>query len=130
MRILADANLEAAIVAVLRGAGHDVYWAAIDAAPATSDEELADVAEADSRVIITHDRDFGELVFRLKKNIPGVLLLRLESRTEAERTAAFLANWPAVEPRLEGHFIVATEKRLRWRPMPRDGWACPESPDY
>ena len=62
MRILADTNLNEPTVTALRNAGHDVVWMYED------DRQMADPnilarAVRDNRLLITFDRDFGELTF-------------------------------------------------------------------
>jgi len=63
MRILADENIDALIVAWLRQAGHDVKGVT-EFAPGRDDEPLAELACAEARLLLTRDRDFGELVYR------------------------------------------------------------------
>jgi predicted nuclease of predicted toxin-antitoxin system len=63
MRILADENIARDIVAWLRSGEHDVLFAA-EASPGTADIRWVEIAEQEQRVILTSDKDFGELVFR------------------------------------------------------------------
>ncbi|WNM63381.1 DUF5615 family PIN-like protein [Candidatus Nitrospira neomarina] len=60
-RYLADENFPASIVKLLRTHGHDVLYAA-ESLIAASDEEVLREAVTQSRVLLTFDRDFGELV--------------------------------------------------------------------
>ena len=63
MRLFADENTPDVIVQWLRDAGHDVTWAA-ELQPGETDEAWLSVAEAEGRLLITADKDFGDLVFR------------------------------------------------------------------
>ena len=63
MRILADENVARDVVAWLRTSGHDVLFAA-EARAGAPDIDWAAQAEQEQRVILTSDKDFGELVFR------------------------------------------------------------------
>ncbi len=75
MRFVADEGVEARIVERLRFEGHDVDYVA-ELAPGITDDEVLDLSNAGQRVLITVDKDFGELVFRLRRLAAGVLLLR------------------------------------------------------
>ena len=79
------------------------------------DEEILKLAHQQQRIIVTMDKDFGELVFRGKLPHYGVLLLRLESATAAERTSVvnqILANFSG---RLCGNFCTYQNGQLRIR---------------
>ena len=116
MRLLADENLSGRMVGVLRDRGHDVTWVRLDA-PGSVDERVLARAASEERVLVTADKDFGELAFR--ERLPagsGVILLRLRGSAEA-RTAALVA---AVEAREDwtGQFAVVTNNRIRVTPLP------------
>jgi predicted nuclease of predicted toxin-antitoxin system len=77
LRILADENIALDIVLALRGAGHDVVWAT-ELDPRQDDEHWLELAESDRRLLLTHDKDFGDLIFRDGwPATAGVVLLRL-----------------------------------------------------
>ncbi len=116
MKFLADANLERVLVDWLRSADHDVKWA-VDLPPSTPDDEILTLAEQEGRVVVTNDRDFGDLVFRQQRSTIGVVLLRYRTGSSAELLSLFQAHWPEIAARLPGHFIVATKSRLRVRPL-------------
>jgi len=116
MKWLADENIERSIVAWLRQINHDVLWAA-ESMPGTPDEVLLDVATDQARIVITNDRDFGELVFLLRRSAQGVLYLRLPLFNETEKLNRLMTVWPIIEQRLTGHFIVVSGLKLRIRPL-------------
>lgn len=116
MRLLADENIAAPLVRMLRKQGFDVDYVA-ELQPGLSDDGVLALAVRERRPILTEDRDFGELVFRQKRDVPGVIMLRLPA---AER-----AHWPRVvallqlhEKKLPGSYVVIDSKRLRMRPLP------------
>ncbi len=77
MRFLADENVEREVVRLLRKRGHDVAYVSEGGASAP-DEEVLERARRERRILLTNDKDFGELVFLQRRLATGVLLLRLE----------------------------------------------------
>ena len=86
MRLLADENIHADLVVWLRAQKHDVVYAA-EFLQQTEDSSLLLLAEAQQRVVITDDKDFGELVFHRHLPTSGVILLRLRMPQIELRTA-------------------------------------------
>ena len=81
-----DENVPLHSVRALRAAGHDVYSAS-ETAPGALDETLLAVAHAEQRLIVTFDRDFGELAVRLHRGASGgIMLLRLVPHDPVEVT--------------------------------------------
>ena len=76
MQLLADEGVDCQIVERLRSEGHDVLYMA-EADPGTDDDEVLSQAFRTGAVLVTADKDFGELVFRLGQASNGVVLLRL-----------------------------------------------------
>jgi hypothetical protein len=64
MRLLADENFPGDAVAQLKAAGHDVVWVRT-AAPGITDSEIVAWAAREERIILTFDKDFGELAWRI-----------------------------------------------------------------
>ena len=73
---VADESVDAQIVERLRADGHDVPYVA-EMSPSITDDEVLDRANADESPLVTGDKDFGELVFRLHRATYGVILIRL-----------------------------------------------------
>jgi predicted nuclease of predicted toxin-antitoxin system len=63
VRWLVDECVDAGLVSHLRAAGHDVVYMA-EVAPAASDAKVMTLAQAETRVLLTEDKDFGDLIFR------------------------------------------------------------------
>src|SRR3990172_4491835 len=77
MRFLADENFPGDAVAALRSTGHDVTWVRT-AMPGSANADILETAQRERRVLLTFDRDFGELAWR--QRLPaecGVVLFRL-----------------------------------------------------
>ncbi|MEW6364482.1 MAG: DUF5615 family PIN-like protein [Acidobacteriota bacterium] len=116
MRILADENFPGDAVQALRSSGHDVLWIRTEA-PGSTDLAVLALARAEGRVLITFDKDFGELVFRLGLEPPtGVVLFRISAPSAAHVARLALA---ALDSRSdwEGHFAVVEDDRVRMAPL-------------
>jgi predicted nuclease of predicted toxin-antitoxin system len=117
MKILVDAHIGRLIVEFLKELGHDVLSAASFPAK-TPDAEILQRAVAEGRVVMTSDKDFGELVFRLLKPAAGIILLRIDVPHEVERLEVLKNYWPRIEHSVAGHFVVVTNKAVRRSPLP------------
>jgi predicted nuclease of predicted toxin-antitoxin system len=84
VRWLVDECVDAALAARLRASGHDVVYMA-EIAPATSDADVMARAQHDGRLLLTEDKDFGDLVFRRGGRVPGILLLRIDPAMHAQK---------------------------------------------
>ena len=118
MRFLADENFPADIVWALRTAGNDVVWIH-EIAPGDSDQNVLAYAQADGRVLLTFDKDFGELAYRAQLRATcGVVLFRLGGLPLAERERLILA---CIATRYDwsGHFSVVTKSRIHIVALPR-----------
>ena len=76
MNLLADESVERPIVLRLQADGHQVMSIA-ETQAGMSDDVVLDAANASSSLLLTEDKDFGELVFRLGRIHQGVVLIRL-----------------------------------------------------
>src|SRR5688572_19198789 len=115
MRFLLDENAEYRIAAFLTALGHDVTTIAHDYPAGLDDEVVLAIAQQEDRILITNDRDFGELIIQRQLAHAGVILLRLRSQSvqvKITRLAAVLTSHSAQL----GQFIVVTDRRIRVRP--------------
>lgn len=116
MRFLANENFPGAAVAALEAAGHDVVWVRT-ATPGATDPAVLALAVREARIILTFDKDFGELARR--STLPpacGVILLRitLSGGGDVGRRVADL-----ITARMDwaGNFSVVEPGRVRMRPL-------------
>jgi len=79
VRFLADESVNMAIVRALRRDGHDVL-AVVEGYAGAEDTDVAGMARADWRILLTQDRDFGRLVYALNQETSGVIYMRYNSR--------------------------------------------------
>jgi predicted nuclease of predicted toxin-antitoxin system len=70
VRWLADECVAAPLVASLRSFGHDVLYVA-EAAAGLSDVDVITLATREKRILLTEDKDFGDLVFRRERRSLG-----------------------------------------------------------
>lgn len=117
MRLLADESVDGPVVARLRADGHEVAWIAEDAAGSADDAILAR-AYAEGFVLISADKDFGELVYRQRRPHAGVLLLRLTGLDEAAKCDLVSQTVSGNGADLPGAFSVLTGDALRIRRDP------------
>jgi predicted nuclease of predicted toxin-antitoxin system len=82
--------VDAELVERLRQSGHDVVYVAEIAARA-SDAEVMNLAERGARLLLTEDKDFGELVFRQRMRVPGLVLLRIDAMQRQRKPERLLA---------------------------------------
>ena len=118
MRFLADENVSRLVVERLRAAGFDVA-SVQETRPGASDKDVLDEASSDDRVLLTEDRDFGELVVRQRLKVRGVVLLELH-RLPGAAAAEFVAEIVRIHAsKLAGNLLVVEPARIRVRPLPR-----------
>lgn len=117
MRFLVDESTGAAVAACLRNQGHDVV-AVAETMPQAEDAAILASAAAEARIVVTNDKDFGELVFRSGQPHAGVLLLRLQDESAANRVQVVERVLQQLAGQLAGNFVVATETQVRIRAVP------------
>lgn len=114
MRFLFDQSTDRRLAPYLRNLGHDVTVVAVDYPASLPDEEVLALAYREERVLVTEDRDFGELVFRHQDPHPGVVYLRLPPM-ELEAKIALLHELLDQHADDLKQFVVLTPRRVRIR---------------
>jgi predicted nuclease of predicted toxin-antitoxin system len=120
LRWLADECVAAGLVERLRAAGEDVSYVA-EVAPGMSDARVIALAQIEGRLLLTDDKDFGDIAFRKARQVPGIVLLRIGPERRS-------LQWAQLEPAiaefgegLYGRYTVIEESRFRSRPLrPKD----------
>lgn len=117
VRLLANENVSGDAVVALRAAGHDVVWIRTDA-PGTPDDVILARAQDEDRIVLTFDKDFGELAYRWGlPALSGVILIRLPAPI-TQRAAQLIVDLLAQRDDWVGHFTVVEPGRIRMRPLP------------
>lgn len=92
MRILADENIPDQAIPLLRASGHDVLWVK-EEQPSTDDPDVLDWATRESRLLITLDKDFGELIEQAGQPAPfGVILFRIAGNIPGDERGILIAQ--------------------------------------
>lgn len=118
MRFLANENFPLPSVLRLRQAGYDVTAISEDA-PGAKDFEVLARASREQRIVLTFDRDYGELIYRLGLPAPfGVIYFRFDPITPDEPAEQLIHLLGVPGLSLEKRFTVVERGQLRQRPLP------------
>ena len=114
MKLLANESVEGPTVSALRKAGHSVLSIA-ETTPGIEDTAVLAIAVKEEALLLTADKDFGELVFRNHEEHYGVLLIRSVEDDLEENAANTLAAIEQHGPELLNRFSVLAGRGLRIR---------------
>lgn len=118
MRYLANENFPLVSVRRLRRAGFDVT-AVIEDTPGAKDRAVLSRAVAEGQIVLTFDRDYGELIYRYKMPSPvGVIYFRFEPLTPEEPAEHLMKLLTLPGLSVEGKFTVAGREWVRQRSLP------------
>ncbi|MBP7583942.1 MAG: DUF5615 family PIN-like protein [Spirochaetes bacterium] len=114
MNLIADESVDRPIVEYLRKTGYSVDYIA-DSAPGVTDDAVLQQARDNDALLLTLDKDFGELVYRRKLLSSGVLLIRLAGLAMEEKSELVSMALNKHKNELQHSFSVLTPKTLRIR---------------
>ena len=112
MRFLADESCDFSVVRSLRAAGHDVA-AVVELSPRADDEIVIDRAVREQRILITEDKDFGQLVYADKRASAGVLFIRFPANVRRSLARTIVELVRRKGEKLAGDFVVVQPGRTR-----------------
>ncbi len=115
MIFVADESVDQPIVTFLRGKGHTVI-AVVELEPGIPDEAVLDIANKEGCVLLTADKDFGELVFRDHRYSFGIVLIRLSGLSPVEKSEVVATAIQQHGDQLSGTFTVISANSVRIRP--------------
>lgn len=119
MKFLADMGISTRTVATLREWGHDAVHAREIGLARASDETILIRAGEESRVVLTVDLDFGQLLAPNRLSIPSVVIFRVSNQTPAFITPRLLQVIADRSSDLtNGAIVVVDDRRYRVRPLP------------
>jgi len=117
MKFLADESIEKPVIDWLRGQDFDVRYVT-EITPSINDEEVIRLANDEGRILITNDKDFGELVFRQSKIVLGVLLIRAINERASNKIRLVREVLEKARNKLAGYFVVVNEAGIRMKKIP------------
>jgi predicted nuclease of predicted toxin-antitoxin system len=118
LRFLVDVGVGKHVEHILREDGHEVK-AVRDVDPSMKDEEIIRMAAWEQRIIITMDKDFGELVYHSSMRHCGVLLLRLEDAAAAKKVQVVRHILTHYADQIKDSFCVFQNDKFRIRKINR-----------
>ena len=114
MNFVADESVDRLIVERHRQDGHQV-WDVAEMEPGISDDVVLDLANRQGALLLTADKDFGEIVFRQHRLSGGVVLVRLAGLSADRKASAVVTAITEVASKLPGAFTVITPGLCRTR---------------
>jgi len=114
MNLLADESVDGPIVKRLREEGHEVDYVA-EMAPGLDDDMVMNRATRHRALLVTGDKDFGELVFRLQRVTRGVILVRLAGLSPALKARVVVEALAGHGREMDGAFTVISPGQVRIR---------------
>lgn len=118
MRWLADENIARQAIAYLRSRGEDVVSVS-EVSPNIPDRVVIEHARLDDRILLSFDRDHGELIFRHGVMPPrSVIYLRLEPPDPEFLNVVIDALISLGQSGLDGRFVTVNKNGIRQRPLP------------
>ncbi len=116
LKFIADVNVEKTVVDFLRAEGCDVKWIP-DFDCEMADESLLRLANKERRILITNDKDFGELTFLQKKLSVGLILIRVKGQKTNDKVKLMRKVLKDHRDKLSNHFVVVNRTKFRFIPM-------------
>lgn len=113
MRFLVDECTGSRVATWLAENGHEVY-SVYDEARGSTDNEILTKAYAETWILITNDKDFGELIFREHRPHHGVVFLRLDDERSSAKISALEKLLENHAERIPDRFVVVTDSQVRF----------------
>lgn len=113
MRFLVDECTGPRVAGWLRVEGHEVF-SVFDEARGMADADILKMALGENRILITNDKDFGEMVFRERREHHGVIFLRLDDERAANKIEILRQLFANYADKLPEQFVTVTETRVRF----------------
>ncbi len=101
MDFLTDENIATSVVKFLRSKGHDIKDVKENKLFGSDDFKLLEIATKENRVIVTHDKDFANIVRSRDIKHKGIIIIRLFNQTPSN-----------VKDKLENLFIEVPENKI------------------
>ena len=116
IKFLVDENVGFSIIEYLRELKFDTK-AVSELFPSRDDIYILDKAYKEERIIVTNDKDFGHMVFKSNLSSAGIILFRFNDESPELKRNAIKTILSLPEEKVLNHFIVASENKIRIRPL-------------
>ena len=113
MRFLVDECTGSRVATWLAENGHEVF-SVYNEARGSTDNEILMKAFTETWILITNDKDFGELVFRQRRPHHDVVFLRLDDERSIAKIDALEKLLAKYAERLADRFVVVTDTQIRF----------------
>ena len=113
MRFLVDECTGSKVAEWLRDENHEVF-SVFDEARGMTDDEVLAKALSENWILITNDKDFGEMVFRERRKHHGVIFLWLDDERATNKIEVLRQLLENYSEKLPEVFVVATETKVRF----------------
>ncbi len=113
-RFLADENIALRVVEALRKEKFDVLSVFEEKLSGASDEKLLKLALKEKRIILTHDKDFGNLIHWLHRSHSGVILLRFKNQSPQNVIQRLVPFLKKIKPnKIKNRLVIFQEGKIR-----------------
>lgn len=116
MTLFADEGLDVPLVLALRANGFHVLHA-LETMRGSDDEAILAAAAKNEAVLVTKDKDFGEMIVRNFAECKGVVLVRIDDLRNARNIEYVVELFSRYSEQLPGHFTVMQEDKIRIRKL-------------
>ena len=114
MTFLADESVDRQIVSALRAEAYTISYVP-ETTPGLSDSDVLDRANQMKAILLTGDKDFGEMVFRRRVTNHGIVFFRLSGLTQERKAAVAVEAFQNHAASFAGAFSVVTDRKVRVR---------------
>jgi len=114
MILVLDESIDRSIAEALKNAGFEVLYV-LEMERGIKDEEVLEIANSNNALLLTSDKDFGDLVFRRKMIFTGVVLFRIFGISNQEKGELAVRIIKTHGNEFYNAFTVITPKTIRIR---------------
>ena len=116
MKFLAEVNVEKSIVEEITTLGYDIKCVT-SINPLMTDEDVLSTANSEDRILITNDKDFGEIVFRQQLIASGIILIRVVDQNTQDKVKLVKKLLIFYKDKIKNHFVVISNNKFRSIPL-------------
>lgn len=111
MKFIANENIPFEVVQKLKNEGYEVLRVD-EIKKGMRDDEIIQLSIKEEGILMTFDKDFGELVFKKKKQVYGIILLKFTPQN-VDYIFGIIKKFLDQKIKIKGHFIVIEKEKVR-----------------